>query len=209
MILKTPLMSVEAHGTLGGVEIRQGIYGSTAGRPSVSSRLRTPKQLETRARLVAAHRSWELLSDSDQVAWNRHATGVLTGRNTFIAMFLRFTAAGVAPITSPNQSAPADQLLDLRLSYYIWWPENVSITWTATPGAQNLIILYTLSSFSRRQLPTLAKMKYQLRAYTSNEIINWTTPFSAPVHHFRLDLVSLQNGTLLGQRLLRLPNPWP
>ena len=209
MKLKSPLMSLEAHGTLGGLEIRRGPYGSVCGRQSISTRLATPLQLQTRANLITAHRAWESLSDSDRHSWDQHATGVLTGRNTFVSMFLRFSTAGIAPIISPKRSAPVDPLRDLQLSYLIWWPDNFTITWTTLPAAQNLILFYTQSSFSRRQLPTLSKMKYQLTAYTSNEIINWITPYPAAIYHFRLDLVSRENGDLLGRHLLRLPNPWP
>ena len=202
------MMSVEAHGAISGIEFRQTRYGSVVGRKSTATYQSTPLQQKTRGRLIAAHRAWETLTDAARAAWNAHATHPATGRNTFIAMWLRFTLTGVTPLLRPGISDPPIPKPDFILQLDLLYPNVVSVTWTPALSGSNAILFYVLHTFSGRTLPTLSQMRYKGISSSVNDYFGYTLPIAAPYIHVRCDEISFLNGDLLGRHIVSGKNPW-
>jgi hypothetical protein len=207
MKVKMPLMSVEARGAISGVEFRQTHCGCVVGRKSTASYQSTSLQQSTRGRLIAAHRAWELLTYADRAAWDAHATYPATGRNTYIAMWLRFTMAAVAPLLTPGTAIAADPLKALQVFAYIFAPYSISISHTLQLPFNDLLIVYCLPVFSHRQLPTLNKLRYLFEFPSDVHLIGISLPFAAQIYHVRIDQVSYQTGDLISRHLFRVANP--
>ena len=124
-------------------------------------------------------------------------------------MFLRFTTAGEIPLKCPLPSMPADPLAKLRIITDPLIPDVINVMWDPNSFTDNLMLAYGMATFSGRLSPTLNKMTFIEAGPTSWVWLTWFPRFRAIVYHIRLDLVSHENGDLLGRRLLRLPNPWP
>ena len=201
-------MSVEARGSISGVEFRQTHCGAVVGRKSTASYQSTPLQQLTRGRLNAAHRSWVSLTDANRSAWDAHATHPATGRNTFIAMWLRFTLIGETPLLRPGISDPPIPKSDFILHLDLLYPNDVLVTWTPALSGSNAILFYVLHTFSGRTLPTLTKMRYQGYASSVNDNFGYALPIAAPYIHVRCDEISGLNGDLLGRHIVSGKNPW-
>ena len=207
MKVNMPMMSVEARGSISGVEFRVGPYGQVAGRKSTATYQSTPAQQQARGRLVLAHRAWEALTDATQSAWNAHATYPSTGRNTYIAMWVRFTQAEQAPIVEPAIEREIDQLLDLQVSTDILLPNELRVDWKPNPAACTLLKFFLLSTYSGRSLPTLNQMRYESTALSYDDHRIMYPKIITPVFHVRVDQYSLETGDRLSRHLLRVENP--
>ena len=202
-----PMMSVEARGSISGVEFRVGPYGQVAGRKSTATYQSTPAQQQARGRLVLAHRAWEALTDANRAAWDSHATHPSTGRNTYVAMWTRFTQAEYEPIVAPTRETELDLLQDLRVSTDISFPNEVRVDWTPNPAAFTLLKFFLLSTYSGRSLPTLNQMRYESTALSFDDHRIMYPKIIAPVYHVRVDQYSLETGDRLSRHLFRILNP--
>lgn len=207
MKVKMPMMSVEARGAISGIEFRQGIYGPMVGKKSSATHQNTIMGLLHRSRLAPAHRAWEVLTDSNRAAWCAHATHPATGRNTFLAMCIRFTQAGEIPLTSPEPSDPPDPLKNLVIYPQALFNHAFQIQWTFNPLYDDLYNIFILPSYSGRQNPTISQLRFKAHlAFYPTQLIIYDNEI-APVYHVRLDQISRENGDLISRHLFRILNP--
>jgi hypothetical protein len=202
-----PMMSVEARGAISGVEFRQTHCGAVVGRKSTASYQSTPLQMKTRGRLIGAHRAWELLTDSQRSAWNAHATYPATGRNTYIAMWVRFSAIGKPKITIPLTPLPQNPLTNLRITTSLANPQEIDVEWDSPQPFYDLIAIYIYPTFSNRLNPTMSKLRFAACERAQELAIYAYTTINAPVYHVRLDMICSKTGDVRYKRLYRVLNP--
>ena len=200
-------MSIEARGAISGVEFRQTHCGAVVGRKSTASYQSTPLQQLTRGRLIAANRAWETLSEADRSAWHAHATHPATGRNTYIAMWLRFTLAEVTPLQKPSIALPADPLKSLHSHSFIATPGLITIEWTRDPRCWDLMLSYLYSTFSYREKPTISKLRYHSKSATWDGSITILSSIITPVYHILLRQISFETGDMISDHIFRVVNP--
>jgi hypothetical protein len=205
--VKSPLLSLEAHGELGGVEYRQGIYGPMVGRRSIASMQATPLQLLHRSRLKLAHTAWLALFDSDRALWCAHATYPETGLNCFVGRWIKFTQAGFTPLTIPLPYIPQSPITNLIATVLVPGESQIALDWDYRALSEDLLLFYLYQSFSHRHSPTLSKMRYNSWNYSSTNFQYITPDTVTPVNHIRLDQVSLENGDVISRHLLHVLNP--
>lgn len=96
---KMPLLSIEASGSLGGLEFKSGVYGNVVSRRSLTPNKATPAQLEHRATFARAAHYWQQLSDADRNAWQSLLTSAPDLKAAVIACYLRYPHPPTAPIS--------------------------------------------------------------------------------------------------------------
>lgn len=141
MIVKMPMMSVEARGTVGGLTYNtwKGInYVKTCTSPTGQG---TEKRLAAQALLIAIAKLWQTLSDAERLAWNVYAGAHpvtswagppkhLTGMNWFVKCNIQLARMSLPHRhAAPNLAAP-DPITGLVVSAETTY---LKIAWT-TPA---------------------------------------------------------------------------
>ena len=202
--VKSPLLSLEAHGELGGVEYRQGIYGPMVGRRSIASMQATPLQLLHRSRLKLAHTAWLALSDTDRSLWCAHATYPATGLNCFLSRYVKFLMAGISPLTIPLPDSHILPITNIRSGFeydpyppiYLYW--DVQLTGT------DYIFAYVYETSSGRANTSPNKMRFHSKIQSPVNSIYIRTNTAYHNTHIRLDQISSSNGDLIGSHLFKI-----
>jgi len=153
--------------------------------------------------LIVAHRAWELLTDSQKGAWNEWARPPATGRNTYIAQWLRFTTAAITPLSSPSAHIYTSPLTNLRISSWLPFFGIVFVEWDPDFSHDNPLLISVLETFSHRQTPTINQIPYHSRSHTDSGTQGLDITFLAPIVHIRIDQIDPENGDLLSRSLLR------
>jgi hypothetical protein len=94
-----PMMSVEASGCIGGLEMKTSRGRHVACRRSISANKATPAQLTHRGKMGRAAHYWTTLSDADRIAWRSLLPSVPDLRAAVIACYLRIPETPGYPIT--------------------------------------------------------------------------------------------------------------
>jgi hypothetical protein len=207
-VVKSPLFSEEAHGPLGGIEYRTCRGRNVVGRRSISTALATPAQLQHRSLLKLAHAAWSRLPLSSQAAWDAIAPAPLTGRNEYVARWIRCKISAADPPQPNPPSLPIVLIDSITLNSATIDPPEIAIGITAADAANEMIMFFAHSTFSHRENPTIRQMT--LVGYTGMTSAgwSWTPRVIAPVVHFLATIVDARDGTKLGSQLWRFEPVW-
>ncbi len=207
--LKNPLFSESAVGQIGGLLYRNGTYGPIVGRRSITPSLRTPAQAAHRAQLPIAHRAWEALTPQSQHAWNEYATYPATGRNTYIAAYIRLKY-----LTRPVPNQPTNPTLigfleNFALTPNAGDPPSASLSWDNTVGSDTDIIFYAYGTYSNRTTPKPSKLLRVGHGNCTDFDATLAIKAKTTVLHLRLELVNPSSGDVATTILLRFTPIWP
>ena len=203
---KNPLFSQEAYGPMGGILFRRGTYGAVISRTSGTPHLMTPAQTQQRARLAAAHKAYDALTDANREAWAAIATYPETGRNAYIRAYTVLTKVGFTPTPSPSLQPPAGHIYNPYYGPSPLPPGVNGVNWSYSGDAYNIVYLYILTTWSHRDTPKPSKLHFKDGTAAYHCHIDYLPSFHFPRTWFRLQLYSRYTGVLLDQALFHVDN---
>lgn len=207
-LVKSPLFSEEAHGALGGVEYRLCRGKNVVGRRSISTDLATPAQLQHRSLLKLAHDAWSALPLSDQAAWCQIAPPPLTGRNEYVARWIRcHLILADPPIPYPPPIHPS-LIPDLNLVTADPASSELLLQWTSLYYPYCYVMFSALGTYSHRQNPTISKLRFRAYCPIGEEQITFPIGCAAPVVHLLLKTLDQRDGSVLARQLYRFEPVW-
>ena len=189
---------------MGGILFRRGTYGAVISRTSGTPHLMTPHQTQQRARLAAAHKAYDALTDANREAWAAIATYPETGRNAYIRAYTRLQRAHFTPYPNPQID---DSPQRITITYaFLDDPmlPSIYITWSHTPGTSQLIFAYALATYSHRAAPKPSKLIFVGHSQTGANNMHVYPKHLAPVYWVRLDTISVQSGRVLSRALIKV-----
>jgi len=207
-LVKNPLMSVEAHGELAGVEFRT-IHGrNVVGRRSIATNRATPAQMQQRSLLHLAHAAWSALSLTDQAAWSAIAPAPITGRNEYIARWIRnYLIMGDPPRPNPPP-IPATLVTAFTYTGTDLLENAVLVSWEHDYAGELMLMFYELSTYNRQLTPTLGKFRYSCAGGIGNGNATITCKCRAPVVHILIKTIDNRDGKLIANQLYRFEPDW-
>lgn len=196
--LKDPLMSAEAHGALGGIEYRQGIYGPMCGRRSIASAQSSPAQLAHRARLISAHRAWEALSNRDRAAWETLATPPATGRNTYIPSFFRLQWVDPTFFPLPIRHSSRNYLSNFDYETHHRDPWELDAFWDYQGDGTAYQIGRTHASYRNDSYCSPSRLRLYVAFPYPSGYLPITGLVNFPTVWVQIDMIDEINGLILG-----------
>lgn len=169
-----PLLSVEARGSVSGLQFSRTRAGAHCGRKSTSTRSQAPGAVEHRATLAPAQSAWAALTHAQQAAWSTYAPHPLTGQAAYIQHHLRARAISIRP-----QSTPTAPAAPTTLGGWLWLSED----WLAgywfplfafEGNGANYVHARTWQSFHLTAAPHDRKIKAQATVDASSGAIDFT-----------------------------------
>jgi hypothetical protein len=207
--VKNPLFSEAASGALGGLQYSGNGYGNIVSRRSITPHLMTPLQTEARSRLKFAQSAWVALTDIEKAAWQAFATPPETGRNTFVAHWIRWQIMNL-----PGNPEPVHHTSYSRLENLSWlpsgiYPPSIELSYDYYGDGSAYLIYKTLATYSNRQSPTPAKMLVSGVSGIDLPPYNFYPKVAAPVIHVRLEVIDNVNASIIETLQYRLEISWP
>jgi hypothetical protein len=206
--VKSPLMSQEAHGALGGIEFRTSTYGNIVGRRSITPNRRTPSQLSSRALLVAASKAWEAKSDTIKAMWDDCAGPLETGRTAYIASYIRLIPTNTAPYPLPALSVPISDISNFHVTSGLLNMGLATVQWDCPAPNSNLVIFRGIGTWSYRSSPQHSRMPI---IGWSRDYAGWgsiTLPAGCPIAHVRMEQIGEFRGEILTVNTCRSLVEW-
>lgn len=166
--VKLPCMSVEASGSLGGIEFKHTQYGNVVGRRSIAARSATRAQCAHRALLAPAHSAWNALPSTLQAEWDRFAPHHSTGRLEYTKRHVLAFQIGETPPTLPTGPTTQAEIHNYGALYSHLYPNQLEVWWEFTGPGTTRLLTCTHSTWKKQSLPDIPHL-----AFRKSHLLSW------------------------------------
>lgn len=192
--VKCPLLSVEASGTVGGLEFKRSSYGNVVSRRSITPVIRSPRALAVRDNLHIAHVAWMTLSDTAKAAWHIGAPPNLTGRLSYISAHIQAKTLGILLPDNPTKPTAPVHLGPISVEYQPGPPRLLLFSYDATGDLDCPVSLWTNQTWSGRASPKRTAYRFQSWDYAGVGGLFFTNVTNGPRVNWQIRVHDKLNG---------------